>query len=455
VAGISQTESGLSTRRIVRTWWPLATSWLLMTAELPLISAIIARLTLPEINLAAWGVVFSISIIIQSPSTMLLAASTALSKDWSSYRKLYRFMLAIGALLTILHTLIAFTPLYYVVMEGLLGAPAQIIEPARIGLMIMTPWTYGTAYRRFQQGVLIRFDHSRAVVWGSLIRIGADIVVLTIGYTLGGIPGVVIGTSAIITGVVSEATYTGFRVQPVLRNKLKLAASVTPSLTFRAFMNFYIPLALTVLLMLSVQPMVSAALSRMPSALESLAVWPVIFGLLTMWQSMGIAYNETVIALLDEPHAVYRLRHFATILVMLTTLLLFIMVATPLATLWFRGVAGLTPSLVTLAQQALWLGLLLPGLRVLQSWFQGTLTYSRHTRGITEAFALSLVISGGILWVGVTRGQIAGLFVGLTAVVAGVLVQTLWLWHRARPVLQALQARDTTGIPFQSALPIN
>ncbi len=46
-----------------------------MTAEHPLISAVVARLSEPAINLAAWGIVFAICIVIQSPSTMLLAAS--------------------------------------------------------------------------------------------------------------------------------------------------------------------------------------------------------------------------------------------------------------------------------------------------------------------------------------------------------------------------------------------
>ncbi|HEY5572580.1 MAG TPA: hypothetical protein VIK64_06135, partial [Anaerolineales bacterium] len=149
---------GLPARRIVHTWWPLAASWLLMGAELPALSAVVARLANPEINLAAYGgVVFPLALIIESPIIMLLAASTALSKDWNSYRKLYRFMMVSGAGLTVLHILVAFTPLYYVVVETILGAPQEIVEPARTGLMIMTPWTWSIAYRRFHQGVLIRF----------------------------------------------------------------------------------------------------------------------------------------------------------------------------------------------------------------------------------------------------------------------------------------------------------
>ena len=66
-------------RRVVRTWWPLAASWLLMASEQPVLSAIVARLAEPEINLAAWGgLVFPLALIIESPIIMLLSASTAL-----------------------------------------------------------------------------------------------------------------------------------------------------------------------------------------------------------------------------------------------------------------------------------------------------------------------------------------------------------------------------------------
>ncbi len=45
----------LTQRRVLGTWWPLAASWLLMGVELPMLSAIIARLADPEQNLAAFG----------------------------------------------------------------------------------------------------------------------------------------------------------------------------------------------------------------------------------------------------------------------------------------------------------------------------------------------------------------------------------------------------------------
>lgn len=431
----------LTVRHILHLWWPLAASWLLMTAEHPLVGAAIARLPDPEVNLAAWGIVFSLSIIIQGPSAMILAASTALSKDKDSYRQVRRYMLGITLLLTFIHILLAFTPLFDLVVRRLIGVPPEIVEPIRLGLMIMTPWTFGTAYRRCEQGVLIRFDQSRVVVWGSILRLSMDGLVLLLAVMIGGLPGIVVGASAIIVAVISEAAYTAWRARPVVRHRLPRAES---NLTLAVFLNFYLPLALTMLLTMLVRPMVSAALSRMPAPLQSLAVWPVVFGFLIMWQSMGIGYNETVIALLDKPQAVRVLRRFTTGLAVATTLLLLVIAATPLGAFWFDDVAALPEKLVPLARQGLWIAFLLPGLRVLQSWYQGALVYSHRTRGVTESVIISLLTTALILVVGVLWGHVPGIYLGLFAVLSGFVTQTLWLRQRGRPALKSVQAGDAS-----------
>jgi len=119
-------------RRVFRLWWPLATSWLLMAAELPLLTAVVARLPDPKVHLAAYGsVVFPVSLVIEGPIIMLLAASTALCTHWRAYRQVRRFMMVAGAGLTAVHVAVAFTPLYDVVAGGLMGAPEAILEPAR------------------------------------------------------------------------------------------------------------------------------------------------------------------------------------------------------------------------------------------------------------------------------------------------------------------------------------
>ncbi len=434
----------LTNRRIFRTWWPLAFSWLLMAAELPALSAFVARLPQPEINLAAFGgIVNPLALIIESPIIMLLAASTALSRDWGSYQKIRRFMNVTSGVMTAIHLLVAFTPLYDFVARQVLGVPEAILEPGRIGLMIMIPWTWSIAYRRFNQGVLIRFDHSRSVGIGTLIRLSADLVVLGIGFNLGNIPGIIVATSAVAAGVLCEALYVGIIVQPVLANELRLAPPVTTPITLRSFLDFYIPLAMTSLLGLLVQPIGSAALSRMPLALESLAAWPVINGLAFMFRALGIAYNEVVVALLDEPGSYISLRRFTRQMAVFSSLLLFIMAATPLSWLWFRQVSGLSPQLTTLAVFGLWLVLPTPALAVFQSWLQGAILHGRKTRGVTELVALFLIVCTILFWLGVAWQGVPGLYIGLGVFAFSMLVQTAWLWRASWPIMAQLANRDT------------
>jgi hypothetical protein len=180
----------------------------------------------------------------------------------------------------------------------------------------------------------------------------------------------------------------------------------------------------------------------MPAAIDSLAVWSVVSSFLFLFRSLGFAYSEVVIALLDEPHAVRNLQRFAAWLAALTTAALLAIAATPLATVWFEHVSGLTPQLVALARMGLWIALPIPALTALQKWYEGAVVHSRRTRGITEAVAIFLLIDGAILWAGVASGQMAGLYVGLAAFVIGGLAQTAWLRQRSRPAVRAALSRD-------------
>ncbi len=430
-------------RRIVATWWPLAASWMLMGAEAPLVSAIVARLAEPEFNLAAYGgIVMPLAFIIESPIIMLLSASTALSKDWASFARMRRFMMAVSATLTALHILVAYTPLYDVIAKSLLGAPPEIIEPGRLGLRIMVPWSWAIAYRRFHQGVLIRFGRSGTVGRGTLIRLGANGTVLAIGFLIGSLPGIVVAACAITTGVVSEALYVSFAVRPVLRGPLRQAPPVDPPLAWGAFFAFYFPLVMTSLIGLLASPINSAALGRMPRSLESLAAWPALSGLVFLLRSLGTAYNEVVVSILDQLNSSSYLRRFATWLAVLTTLLVVLITATPLSTLWFGKISGLDPDLASLARNGLWFALPLPAMSVMQSWFQGAILHSKRTRGLTESVVVYLLADGLLLIAGVAWGKTTGFYVGWLAFMTAGLAQTAWLWLRSRRIRHALALRD-------------
>jgi len=115
---------------IFRTWLPLAASWILMGLEIPMVCAVLTKLAEPDIHTGAYGMVFGMALVIESPVIMLLTASTALSRDWNSYHKLWRLMTWMSVALTLLHVAIAFTPLYDWIVTDIISAPKTSSSPA-------------------------------------------------------------------------------------------------------------------------------------------------------------------------------------------------------------------------------------------------------------------------------------------------------------------------------------
>ncbi len=413
-----------------------------MGVELPILTAVVERMADGDINLAAYGsVVFPLSLIVEAPIIMLLAAATALVRDRASYLLLHRFMMAAGLVLTIIHVAIAFTPLFDWICSSLLDVPEELLEPARTGMKIMTPWSWAIAYRRMQQGVLIRFGHSKVVGIGTLLRLASNLLAMYLAKELLDAPGIAVGAIGIAAGVTSEAIFAAFMVRPIVHDLKDIDKSVEP-LTWRHLGGFYTPLALTPFMTLVLPLIGSAAMSRMTDPLQSLAAWPVVHGLVFLFRGIGMAYNEVVVALVEEPGSVPALRRFALVVACGTVLVLGLLVATPLANLWFVVVMNLSPELATMTRIGVALCLLMPAYQVAQSWFQGVLVASKRTRAIPEAVGAYSVLVSLLFWLGVVFNPISGLYFAVLAFSCGGLLQTTWLWWRSRDQVRALELRE-------------
>ena len=128
-------------RDIFLFWLPLFSSWLLMMAEGPLISATVNRLPDAVTHLAALGIVFSLAVAIESPIINLLATSTAKVRDAHSYRQVRRLTLHRCAALTLVAAAVAWTQLFDLVVDTWLGIPADMARWVRPGMKIMLPWS--------------------------------------------------------------------------------------------------------------------------------------------------------------------------------------------------------------------------------------------------------------------------------------------------------------------------
>src|SRR5258706_7368113 len=71
-------------RQIFNLWLPLAVSFELMMLEGPAVQGAMGRLPSASLNLAAWGLTMSLSLLVERPIIMLLATAIARVKDSES-----------------------------------------------------------------------------------------------------------------------------------------------------------------------------------------------------------------------------------------------------------------------------------------------------------------------------------------------------------------------------------
>jgi hypothetical protein len=434
-----QTEKGnnaVQLKDLFKTWWPIAISWVLLALEPLFFSSVISRFPSAEINLAAYGnVAWLIPIVIQSPIMLLQAASAALCSDLETYKKLKKFadLMAIG--LTLIHLLVALTPLYYFIVRTLLSVPEEIVEPARIGLILMLPWAGSIAYRRFRQGILVRFGHTKRMSFGTIMRLGVDVATVLILSRIQGISGLVVATGAQGLAVFLEGAYIGIVSRSVIKNELKPNQGKSV-IRWRSFAKYYTPFMLNSIFFILYNPMNSAAMGRLPLALVSLATWPVVNGFAHMINNLGQACREVTLTYFRQPGSYPVVRKFSFIVGGISLLILALFGFTPLFDWYLRTVVTLPSHLIPFAKQTLFL-LIPTGLTYsLMNMYTGVISYNRKTISLlTSTIAQLLVVFIGLV-IAIGTWKYAGLYaVGGVSLIAS-LVQLMWLYFSNRKYLK-------------------
>jgi hypothetical protein len=423
----------INQRRVFLFWLPLAASWLLMAAETPFVNAAIARLGEAERMIAAFGLVASLSITIESPVIMLLATSTALARSRQSYEQLRRFTWHLMLATTLAHLLLAWTPLFDVVVSGWMGVPPVLLEPIRLGMRIMIFWSAAIAWRRFKQGVLIRWGQTRFVGAGTMLRLLTSGGAALLLWLLGNVSGVAVGALALSAGVIVEALYAQGAARPVIAEHFgpDAAPEGQPPLGYGQLVKFHAPLAASTLLLLLAQPLVAAALARVPNPVTALAAWPISWGLLFLVRAPGMALPETIIALIDRPNSRAALKQFCVWTGALCTGVLALIAFTPAAHLYFQKLMGVNETLSNLAAAGAQFGLALPGLMAAHSWLRGLLTARRVTLPLTLAMGANLAMLTIVLLAGVAL-HVPGVVLASVAMSVALGAEVLVLWFAAR-----------------------
>jgi Na+-driven multidrug efflux pump len=367
----------------------------MMAFEGPFLAAIVARLPDATHNLAAYGVAVAVAILVEAPVIMILSASTALAGDALSFRRLRNFSAAFNAAVTAGMVLVLIPPVFRLALQRVIGLADPVAHLTHGALLILLPWPGAIGYRRFYQGLLIRAGRTRLVASGTILRITAMTGTAVFLYAAFALPGAYVGAAALSAGVCGEALVVRLMARPAVRDLLATAPAEgvdAERLGYRDIARFYYPLALTSVIGLIVQPLLTLFMGRARLPVESLAVFPVVHSLSFLFRALGLSYQEAAIALLGKrnEHAA-AVGRFALWLAIAASAGLGAIAFTPLAEVWFVTVSGLVPDLAALAVRPTQILVPLPALAVLLSCQRALLVNGRSTRPITGGTVLEIV----------------------------------------------------------------
>ena len=416
-----------SQKAIFLFWLPLAATWLMMSVEGPFLAAVIARLPDPRFNLAAYGVAYAFALLIEAPVIMIMSASTALAEDRLKFRRLRNFTFTLNGMVTAVQLLVLIPSVFRFIMLDLIALPEEVAALVYGALWLLLPWPAAIGHRRLYQGILIRDGRTRLVAVGTVVRLTTMASTGLVLFFVVRPHGAWVGGAALSLGVVAEAIASHLMAIPSVR---RLPEPPSPSLsadpvredsdlTYGRILRFYYPLALTSLIGLAAQPMMTFFMGRATSPVESLAVFPVVVSLTFMFRSMGLSFQEVSIALMGKRHEHFRpLARFALFLGLGASGAMALVAFTPLSGFWFETVSGLTPELAAFAILPTAILVPLPFMSVLLSFQRSLLVVGMRTRPITLATALEVA---GIALFFPLLGWKMGL-VGVTAAAIAILL---------------------------------
>jgi hypothetical protein len=378
----------------------------MMTADQPLVNAVLTRLPGAQEALAALVVAFGLALVYEAPHVTMIEVATALATTRQALGLLRRFYAVFAVVLAVIAAGLLASPLYEAVVRGLMGIPPDVAAAARPTLAAFVLWPIPIGWRRLHQGALIRHGHSRAVGAGATVRMVAllgGLAALLAAFN-GALGGSTIGALAMLGSVTAEAVYTDLIARRLLR-ALPAADPADPArapLTLGALWDVFWPLAGTTVLNTLSRPLLSAGIAAAGAVVggshgseEALAAWGVSWGVISLINGATLVLSQVAIAWDADPRPGLRGRGARVILGAGLGLaaLVGLVAWTPLAG-WLLGeIYAVSPDLAAEATPVIQLLVPVPLLAAVGGLWRGRLI----ARGRARAVRTAQIVDLGVL----------------------------------------------------------
>ncbi|HUW10527.1 MAG TPA: hypothetical protein VM537_12420 [Anaerolineae bacterium] len=202
----------LTSRDLWRFYSPLLVTSVLNHSCRPMVSAGIASAMLARPSLAAWPVAWGFVVLISGPAWSLQQLTTTLGTDQQAFRRVTRFAVGVGIVLSLLLAAVAFTPLYDLVLGRVYNLSADLRDLARAPVQLMVIYPILTSAASLLRGQLIRSGRTPTVRAAMLVGVAGLGLMLVLGITRLSVTGVMLAAVATLAGALAELAWLRYRL---------------------------------------------------------------------------------------------------------------------------------------------------------------------------------------------------------------------------------------------------
>ena len=407
-----------------------------MSVEAPVCARVISvTQNSAQINLAAYQIFFTLAMWFESPVIDLLSTSTTLVKGKFTHAKLKRFTLGLMFWVTLIHAIVALTPIFDWICSTILRVEPSVTQAARPGFIAMLPWSAAIGWRRYLQGILISRGQTRAVGLGTLVRV-SSVAVTAFGLTMfSSLPPCVVVGIVLIAGVIAEAIF----IHSVSREAVRQTDLIEDHaegevLNLAKLYRFHIPLTMTTLVSLCGPPSVAAAIDRLGNPVATLAAFQLSNSFLWMLRSFTYALPEVVITLYRNAQSARAMRQFSIRIGLIASGITALFGFSGLAVLYFSGPLNAPQDIAKIAAFGVAIGVAMPGIAAGQSYLRGMLTAHHLTvsRFMATGIGIGVLVASLVIGVQIHGDGMVVSVVGPTLSMLAELGVLIYFWRAAR-----------------------
>jgi len=409
---------------------PLVLTTIVQGLGVQVLNGGMARMPAATATLASYGLAVGLTNFLLSPLFQVRQLGLVLVDSQDALRTVRPVVLVCGGALSLILSLLAFTPLGVWVVEDLHGLNPPLSDVALTALAWMVPLPVLRGLQSLYQGTLVRLRHTGVVSLATMASIGTRIASVFVLLPTRFVRQMPIALPLLVS-------YAGLAVEVsiILWGYARYVRGVLPAhgraLSTRYVIRFFWPLALVMAVQGFSRPLVNLFVSRGADGAQALAVLTVVYGLgnlpygwLNDMRSLPAAFEK-------EKDSLRHILRFALACGLGVFVLMIVLYWTPVRGYILGTLVGVDDELAALAAAPLMIFSFFPLAVMNRAYLHGVGLVEHRTRALAPSGPARIATIGVALLV-FSLTDVPGATRGVAALLCGFIAETITVWVGVR-----------------------